>query len=63
MPIFRGNDTLVMIRCFFTVQFVEAVYLSISTQKHIVPLANMFSTKLSRTSSKLRTNGSNFYKL
>lgn len=42
-----------MIRWFFAVQFVGAVSSSISTGKLTVLLANMSSTKPSRTSSKL----------
>lgn len=41
-----------MICYFFAAQFAEAVFSSISIQKLIVLLANMFSTKPNRTSSK-----------
>lgn len=51
-----------MIRCLFAVQFAEVVFSSISTQKLIVLLANMFSTKLNRISSKFSIRNLEIFK-
>lgn len=49
-----------MICCFLADQFAEVVFSSISTQKLIVLLANMFSTKPNRISSKFCIRFRNF---